>query len=537
MKLRYFLSAAVAALALLPHAVHAVTTNDAAAIIAQHATYVGAPQGLVLTYRYVPDVKASPTPRPAPSASASPEPAWPRTRTIYRRGALYHEVREASGIHEEEGFTGRAFWSSDEHGYTVVDLEDAARNLLTDNLVEADLLSGADARVVGSKTIGGIATDVVRVTPQEGVPADVAIAHDGAYVAITFDPDHGGEPVYIDGYTDAAPGVRVQSGYHIGGQHGKWVLAEHAVRAVTNDDLRGPVPSATWDYASQDTSPIDIFEYQTAYGFLPRGQAVHVPASINGHTGTFLLDSGASGILLYRPYADKLGLTLLGPTGYSGVNGGFVSARYARAASLELGKNTLSNVVVTVSGAAFDGNDIDGILGYDFLAGALVDVDLAKLTIRIMNPSTFEPVVAKGAYAFPVNLASRTPEITIKAGTAQTRPIFDTGNALLAVLSDDLKNSGRLIALNDTIRVGGAGSFDYQVMAMGVDGPANVPARCSRLNRIEVGPYRYENVETCFGPARVFGRDGGLIGFDFLRHFNWTFDYPESKVVLTPNGK
>jgi hypothetical protein len=57
------------------------------------------------------------------------------------------------------------------------------------------------------------------------------------------------------------------------------------------------------------------------------------------------------------------------------------------------------------------------------------------------------------------------------------------------------------------------------------------------LNEIVIGPYKNQKVETCFGSAKVFGRDGGLIGFHFLKHFNWTFDYLESKLVLTPNGK
>ncbi len=54
---------------------------------------------------------------------------------------------------------------------------------------------------------------------------------------------------------------------------------------------------------------------------------------------------------------------------------------------------------------------------------------------------------------------------------------------------------------------------------------------------MKVGPYRYTLALTCFASASVFGETGGLIGFDFMRHFNWTFDYPEAKLVLTPNGK
>ena len=57
-----------------------------------------------------------------------------------------------------------------------------------------------------------------------------------------------------------------------------------------------------------------------------------------------------------------------------------------------------------------------------------------------------------------------------------------------------------------------------------------------RLNEIQIGPYRYQKALSCFAANDAFGIDGGLLGFDFLRHFNWTFDYPHNRVVLTPNG-
>jgi predicted aspartyl protease len=516
----------------------AVAADDAAAVLARHAAYVGQPQGLALTYRYTPASSARSAPS-APTPKGSPAPSFPpAVQTIYRRGALYREIYEHGGVSSQDGFTGRAFWSANENGYTVVDLENRAREMLTANVIDGDLLTGVEARSRPGKTIDGIPVDVVRISPVSGVPADIAFDHaTGAYVEVTVDPDNGYDrySYRVDGYTEIAPGIRVQSGYHTG-ENGRWKLTEHSVRAVSNEDMRGPVPSAKWNFASTDTTAIAVVEHQTPYAFLPRGQAVHVRATIGGQTGTFLLDSGASGIILYQPYAGRLGLTMLGRTGFSGINGGAVAARYARAASIAVGPNVLSNVVVEVADGKYSGG-IDGILGYDFLAGAIVDVDTAAQTIRILDPGAYQPTVTKGAYAFPVNLASRQPEIALKVGGVATRAIFDTGDDFLAVVSDDLQRSGRLVALNDKLALGGGLEVEYEIGFYGVDGPSNVPARCSRLNQIEVGPYRYQNVETCFAPASVFGRDGGLIGFDFLRHFNWTFDYPEATLVLTPNGK
>ena len=78
--------------------------------------------------------------------------------------------------------------------------------------------------------------------------------------------------------------------------------------------------------------------------------------------------------------------------------------------------------------------------------------------------------------------------------------------------------------------------IEDHVEVTGVDGTGEHSLPCARLQQVLVGPYRYENSPVCFGNASFFGPNGGLVGFDFLRHFNWTFDYPESKLVLTPNG-
>jgi hypothetical protein len=506
--------------------------DDASAIVAKHAAYVGHADGLALTYRF--SAKATPPPSAKGDDVASAAPA----ETTYRRGALYRTVSERSGSAPQRGFTGRAFWLANHNGYTVIAYEDAARSLLTKNLVEGDLLANVPTRSLGTQTVDGVVADLVRVTPASGLPADIAFDRaTGAYVKIVYNPEdqYAREIVHIDGYAEIAPGVRVPRGYHGEDEKGAWKLGEQAARVVTNDDLRGPVPTPKWNFATTDTTPIEVVHFQMPYSFLPSAGAVHVRVSINGHVGTFLLDSGSSEIIVYRPYADKLKLTMLGRTSFGGIAGGTIRARYARATSIDVGKNSLSNVIVTVAGGEFSDN-LDGILGFDFLAGALVDVDTANQTIRFLDPSTMEPAIAKGAYAFPVNLADLVPEIALKVNGVTVHPIFDTGNASFITLSDDLKTSGKLVALNDTMRIDNV-EVPYQFFSYGVDGPTQYPSQCSRLNEIVIGPYRNVRVETCFASAKVFGRDGGLIGFDFLRHFNWTFDYPESKLVLTPNGK
>lgn len=524
---------ASAAVSFAPRAAHgesaAIASDSVAQIFSRHAAYVGHPEGLVLKYRFKPAAPKS-TPKPEPSA-APDDPKFPEpAETTYRRGALYRTVVETAGITDQLGFTGRAFWSANYNGYTAVSYENAARFRFTSNVIEADLL---DASLNGTQrpneTIDGTAVEVVRIAPPSGIPADIAFDRTtGAYVQITLDPEKkydGYSVIHVDGYTEAGPNVRVPKGYHYGkaADSGRYELEEKTVRAVTNEDLRGPVPTAHWAFNSTDAEKIDIVEGGSTVSLGVQWGQVRVHASIGGHPGIFLLDSGAAGIVLFKPYADKLKYTKLGRTGFTGINGSGVGARFVRLTeSIDVGKNSLSNVIVAIQdGKGFD--ELDGIVGYDFLAGALVDVDLAARTIRVLDPNTMEPTVGKGAYPFTVNLASRTPEIVMKAAGASAHPTIDTGNSSWITLSYAMIENGRVVAL----------PRDYRVFA-GVDG--RIGARCSRLGLVEVGPYRYENAETCFAGGS-FGNDGGLIGFDFLKHFNWTFDYAESKLVLTPNGK
>ncbi|HEY0383474.1 MAG TPA: retropepsin-like aspartic protease [Candidatus Elarobacter sp.] len=502
----------------------AVAADGGRDALARHAAYVGHADSIVSTYRVVPP-KASPAPSASPAAAATAAPVFePGEETAYRRGLAYHQIDRGQGVSTESGFDGRAYWTSNENRYRVVLHEDAARRAITANAVDANAFDDTtDVQARGAQTIDGVQTDIVRVTPRGGNPADLAIDRaTGAFVQITYDPDnrYGRSVVHVAGYTEIAPGVRIPSSYRFG-RDASITLLRGAVRPVTDAELQAPTPSAVWRFGAGAPARIEI--ERGTYG----GRAVMVHASINGNPGTFLLDSGASQVLLYRPYADRLGLTMLGETAYSGVNGGTRGARFARADTIAIGDNTLSNVVVAVSGRdPDDASRISGILGFDVLAGALVHVDLVKETIEFADPAQAMASVPKGGFAFAVNLSDGTPEIAVKAGGAATRATFDSGNDFFAVLSDNLTKTGRVIGL-----VEGTMYFG------GVDGIANEPASCLNLREIAVGPYRYQNATTCFGSERVFGRDGGLIGFDFLRHFDWTFDYSRSHLILSPNGR
>ena len=201
---------------------------------------------------------------------------------------------------------------------------------------------------------------------------------------------------------------------------------------------------------------------------------------------------------------------------------------------MRIGGSTLHDVILT-HGTSFGDSGLDGIVGFDVLAGSVAEVNLVNKTLTIRDPDGYAAAVPQGAYAFPIDMSDFEAGVPVKINDTVLPSVWlDTGNDFFVILPHELEK--KTVALANTITIGGQFTFDQTVYFGGVDGAGAEPARCVRLNEIQVGPYRYQKALSCFAPTDTFGADGGLIGFDFLRHFNWTFDYPHGKVVLTPNG-
>jgi hypothetical protein len=166
--------------------------------------------------------------------------------------------------------------------------------------------------------------------------------------------------------------------------------------------------------------------------------------------------------------------------------------------------------------------DFDGLLGFDFLAGAIVDVDTTKRALTIYDPAQYA-VTAPGP-PIVVNLTSGQPSVPVTLnGRVKGHFLFDTGEPTAVVASNGLYGPPRGIEMRteSTSRWNSA------------------PVNCGRLQNIEIGgAVKYDNVPACFGDySKVFGADGGVIGLDFLERFDLTFDYPESTLYLTPLKK
>jgi predicted aspartyl protease len=500
----FLLASFSVALLLAPAGVRA--DNEAAALLAKHRAFVGWSDGdgTFTSWRLTMTIGSGET---------------KSTTTEVRRGALYHDALGNGDLSSDEGYNGRFFWSSDQNGNAVTHYEDEARLDLSVNALFNEATSGLNGVSRGSGKVGNLSVDIVRVTPPSGFPIDLYIDSDGAYrravVATVARPIE----IDIDKYFEASPGKKIIGLFHFGtGQPYEVVKLEPNI-PVSDEELLPPSPRTNWDFKTTDSIAITV----TKDSYV--GGAVRLLASINGHEGLFLLDSGASVSLVFRPFADAVEGESVGASLVGGVGGGTVKTTKLRVKDISIGKNTLHNVILQTSYTRSK-PDYDGILGYDLLARAIVEVDLVSKRLTILDPAHFTPTIQKGAAAFAIDLFTRSPRAHILVGNGiDVKPIFDTGNSFGVLLSERLRTTGKLIG---TVT-------GYQPL-FGIDGRTNGQAACSRIERMQVGPYRYENAQACFGDPSQFDENDGLLGFDFLKHFNWTFDYPHGRLILTPNG-
>jgi hypothetical protein len=125
----------------------------------------------------------------------------------------------------------------------------------------------------------------------------------------------------------------------------------------------------------------------------PNGFLLVHPRIDGRDAGTFVFDTGAGGNVIAPQLADELGLARAGD-GWLGMAAGKTAAGIRTAGSLTLGP-------LTIEQPAFSEMDcgplsqhaqveISGIIGYDVLARAVVELELERSRIALFDPATFE---------------------------------------------------------------------------------------------------------------------------------------------------
>jgi len=255
---------------------------------------------------------------------------------------------------------------------------------------------------------------------------------------------------------------------------------------------------------------------------------VLLPVFVDGRGPySFVLDSGAVSTLVSNELAEALALPRGEEQDGRGAAGPVTLVK-SELPSLTAGQETLENVPVFVTDLSFIGRatgaQVDGALGHSFLKHFVMTLDYATNALTLSRPVGGAERALDGCeIAFqPAN--AENPLVVVPVFVNEKGPYdfaLDTGASSTAISFGLAAEFG--LATEKIPLVGGGGS---------------VAASRVRLSSLAVGASRQENLTAAASDflaalnAALGTKLQGIVGYNFLRHYRVTLDYPRAALSL-----
>jgi predicted aspartyl protease len=255
-----------------------------------------------------------------------------------------------------------------------------------------------------------------------------------------------------------------------------------------------------------------------------------VPASVNGDgPHQFILDTGAGVSLLTPELAERVGVTITESTEGMGA-GGKLAISLGVVESLSIGQARAENVQVAITSelhriGAVIGASVDGNVGYSYLKDFSLTLDYQKLTLQLIQAEQETDVDGGAEIKFKLAHPSK-PLVLVPTFVNDEGPFIfalDTG-ASSTVLSSDV---AQMLGIESTGIPQMTGAGGAMQGARGV------------VRSLAVGNARLENLTVATADFLtmlsqiVKTKLDGIIGYNFLREFKVTIDYPNEMLRLT----
>lgn len=256
---------------------------------------------------------------------------------------------------------------------------------------------------------------------------------------------------------------------------------------------------------------------------LPKGlPIVELPA--NGRKPLrFIVDTGAGRSVVDAKAAERLKLTVGGTIDAQG-SGGSAQARTFTNFEVWIGgeRAPLPAIGLDLSPiASMIGSPFEGILGYEFFKGRIVEIDYASKRLRVSGRQGF---AAPDGYAqLPLTLDGGRPFVKASIGLPGGRVVegvfmFDTGANQAASLSDQFAKTHQLETRESSTRLAGVGGARAALQA--------------QLAYVEAGGLRFAVNSAMVSDGA--GRRDGLLGSGLLQGRRLVVDYDGGRLYISP---
>jgi hypothetical protein len=253
-----------------------------------------------------------------------------------------------------------------------------------------------------------------------------------------------------------------------------------------------------------------------------------VKAEINGKTGYFLLDTGASNIL-DKSFVAEMNLKTKAQINVNDSGGNSVlSQPMVNLDNIKIGKVNFKDIGTIImdlkSSAIFRCVDFDGIIGSNLMRQAYWKIDYQNKKIEFTdNLKNFE--ISEDYRAIPfVNNFQSIPRVDIKIDSLTIKNVtFDTGsNGKIAVLTGylkALKKNKSISEFQDTFSVG-SGTY-------GIGGSSKADSTFyAKIKHVQLGEILLED------KIIQFRNESNVIGNDFLSNYDVILDWTSKTIYL-----
>jgi hypothetical protein len=252
----------------------------------------------------------------------------------------------------------------------------------------------------------------------------------------------------------------------------------------------------------------------TEIPFSREGGMIWIQVTLADHPEPFdfLLDSGAGATLVDSMAARECGIGLGNRTIIQGIGGRAVAHRAeaisARVHGIRIPAPELVLDLSAVSKSC--GKRIDGLIGVDFFAGRIVQIDFAASKLRLLSPQEFPnegPILP---------LARRNGVLCLAAGV-------NGGPSKWLRLDTGCSSAVEYV----TRAAGGAGTRKISIAAQ--HGSSHASA-----GELLLGSLRCTGVPIGLHDKPFFPGESGLIGNGFLSRYRTTVDHDRKRIAIEP---